>query len=424
MNTSQSFVRYRWLIFWILAAQYLVVYFHRVSPAVLAPELVIAFKMSGTNLGLLASAYFYPYGIMQVPVGLLSDSWGSRKTITLFALLAAIGTLLFGLSPWFSFAVGSRVLVGLGVSAIFIPTMRLFSVWFKPVEYARISGAFMAIGGLGWFTATIPLAFLTEIFGWRISVIIPGLATIILSILTWFIVADNPAQKRFSSETKERDIPEERHNNLLVNLSVVLKEKYFWPIAIWFIFRGGALFGFFGLWAGPYLIDIYGFSKQIAGNILSMVAFAMIFVSPVMGHLSDKTFMSRKKILVSTSLLNCVCWLIFVLYQEHLTLIVIYINFFLMGITVSSVGTIAIVATRELFPLRIAGTAMGMMNVFPFIGGVLFQPLLGYILDRAGKIHGTYTPSAYRLIIWILFITSVLALISIMFSKETYKKTR
>ncbi|MFZ2798741.1 MAG: MFS transporter, partial [Syntrophorhabdus sp.] len=301
MNTSQSFVRYRWLIFWILAAQYLVVYFHRVSPAVLAPELVIAFKMSGTNLGLLASAYFYPYGIMQVPVGLLSDSWGSRKTITLFALLAAIGTLLFGLSPWFSFAVGSRVLVGLGVSAIFIPTMRLFSVWFKPVEYARISGAFMAIGGLGWFTATIPLAFLTEIFGWRISVIIPGLATIILSILTWFIVADNPAQKRFSSETKEREVPEERHNNLLVNLSVVLKEKYFWPIAIWFIFRGGALFGFFGLWAGPYLIDIYGFSKQIAGNILSMVAFAMIFVSPVMGHLSDKTFMSRKKILVSTS---------------------------------------------------------------------------------------------------------------------------
>jgi len=93
-----------------------------------------------------------------------------------------------------------------------------------------------------------------------------------------------------------------------------------------------------------------------------------------------------------------------------------------MGITISSVGTIAIVTTSELFPLRIAGTAMGMMNVFPFIGGVLFQPLLGYILDKAGKIHGAYTPSAYRLIIWILFITSVLALISIMFSKETFKK--
>lgn len=422
MKKSGFFVRYRWFIFWILAAQYLVVYFHRVSPAVLAPELITAFQISGTNLGLLASAYFYPYGIMQVPVGVLSDSWGSRKTITVFGLLAAFGTLLFGISPWFGFAIVSRVLIGLGVSAIFIPTMRIFSVWFKPIEYARISGAFMAIGGLGWFTATIPLAFLTEHCGWRISVILPGLATIILSVLTWFIVSDNPAQKGFSTITRDNPDTEEHQNNLLVNLSVVLREKYFWPIAIWFIFRGGALFGFFGLWAGPYLIDTYGFSKQTSGNILSMVAFAMILVSPVMGHLSDKTLMSRKKILVSTSLLNCICWLVIVLYQNNLTLIILYINFFLMGITISSVGTIAIVTTRELFPLRIAGTAMGMMNVFPFIGGVLFQPLLGYILDKAGKIHGAYTPSAYRLIIWILFITSVLALISIMFSKETFKK--
>lgn len=422
MKKSGFFVRYRWFIFWILAAQYLVVYFHRVSPAVLAPELITAFQISGTNLGLLASAYFYPYGIMQVPVGVLSDSWGSRKTITVFGLLAAFGTLLFGISPWFGFAIVSRVLIGLGVSAIFIPTMRIFSVWFKPIEYTRISGAFMAIGGLGWFTATIPLAFLTEHCGWRISVILPGLATIILSVLTWFIVLDNPAQKGFSTITRDNPDTEEHQNNLLVNLSLVLREKYFWPIAIWFIFRGGALFGFFGLWAGPYLIDTYGFSKQTSGNILSMVAFAMILVSPVMGHLSDKTLMSRKKILVSTSLLNCICWLVIVLYQNNLTLIILYINFFLMGITISSVGTIAIVTTSELFPLRIAGTAMGMMNVFPFIGGVLFQPLLGYILDKAGKIHGAYTPSAYRLIIWILFITSVLALISIMFSKETFKK--
>ncbi len=91
--------------------------------------------------------------------------------------------------------------------------------------------------------------------------------------------------------------------------------------------------------------------------------------------------MSRKKILVSTSLLNCICWLVIVLYQNNLTLIILYINFFLMGITISSVGTIAIVTTRSCF-LRIAGTAMGMMNVFPFIGGVLFQPLLDISLIR------------------------------------------
>jgi sugar phosphate permease len=46
--------RYRWVIFWVLAFQYLVVYFHRVCPAVVAPELVAAFNISGASLGVLA----------------------------------------------------------------------------------------------------------------------------------------------------------------------------------------------------------------------------------------------------------------------------------------------------------------------------------------------------------------------------------
>lgn len=93
-----------------------------------------------------------------------------------------------------------------------------------------------------------------------------------------------------------------------------------------------------------------------------------------------------------------------------------------MGTTISSVGTIAIVATKELFPPEIAGTSMGTMNVFSFIGGIIFQPLIGYILDKTGKIQGVYPPSAYKSMIWLLFVISLLALISIMFSKETIKK--
>jgi MFS family permease len=61
--------------------QYLLLYFHRVCPAVLAPEFVRDFHMSGVGLGLLTSAYFYPYTVMQVPVGVLSDRWGVRKTV-------------------------------------------------------------------------------------------------------------------------------------------------------------------------------------------------------------------------------------------------------------------------------------------------------------------------------------------------------
>jgi MFS family permease len=154
-----------------------------------------------------------------------------------------------------------------------------------------------------------------------------------------------------------------------------------------------------------------------------MIAFAMIFLSPVLGHLSDKTLMSRKKVLVSASVINSLCWLIMLIFYDRLSIPALYAVFFIMGVTLSSVGTIAIVTTKEFFPPEIAGTAMGSVNVFPFIGGIVFQPLIGYILDRGGKSHGMYAPSAYRTVIWLLFITSIIALISIMFSKETLKKT-
>ncbi len=93
-----------------------------------------------------------------------------------------------------------------------------------------------------------------------------------------------------------------------------------------------------------------------------------------------------------------------------------------MGITISSVGTIAIVTAKELFPHEMAGTSMGATNLFPFVGAVIFQPLMGYVLDKGGKIGGMYTPLSYKILLWVLFITSIIALISIMQCRETFKK--
>ena len=206
------------------------------------------------------------------------------------------------------------------------------------------------------------------------------------------------------------DGPVTTKRNTIEDLKIIFRNKSFWAISIWFIMRGGALFGFFGLWAGPYLIDVYKLSGSAAGSILSMVAFAIISISPVMGHISDKTLMSRKKVLVGTSVLNVFCWLVMLVFFENLPVPALYVLFFFMGITISSVGTIAIVTAKELFPHEMAGTSMGATNLFPFVGAVIFQPLMGYVLDKGGKIGGMYTPSSYKILLWVLFITSIIAL--------------
>jgi sugar phosphate permease len=413
---------HRWWIFWVLAIQYLIVYFHRVSPAVVASELIDAFSISGASLGLLASAYFYSYAIMQIPVGVLSDSWGAKKTIILFSLIASFGAICFGFAPDFRMALVSRAIVGFGLSAVFIAIMCILAEWFRPMELARVSGLLMAIGGAGWFLATTPLALLSQYVGWRTSIVSVGIVSLFIVFLIWLMVEDAPGKGGPGDISGKTDGQVTARKNTFEDLKVIFKNKSFWAISIWFIMRGGALFGFFGLWAGPYLIDVYKLSGSAAGNILSMVAFAIVSISPVMGYISDKTLMSRKKVLVGTSVLNVLCWFVMLAFFENLPVPALYVLFFFMGITISSVGTLAIVAAKELFPHEMAGTSMGATNLFPFVGAVIFQPFMGYVLDKGGKAGGMYTPSSYRILIWVLFIASVIALISIMQCRETFKK--
>ncbi|MCF8065396.1 MAG: MFS transporter, partial [Desulfarculaceae bacterium] len=106
---------YRWLVFVVLACAYLLVYFHRTCPAVVAADLMRDLKAGATSLGMLGAAYFYPYALMQLPAGLLSDTWGPRKTITLFFPLAGVGAIWLGLAGSIGPAFAARTLVGLGV---------------------------------------------------------------------------------------------------------------------------------------------------------------------------------------------------------------------------------------------------------------------------------------------------------------------
>ena len=75
-DLMQKAKTYRWVIFTILAFGYILVYFHRLCPAVLAVDMMHDLHTSGALTGLLGAAYFYPYALMQLPAGLLSDSWG------------------------------------------------------------------------------------------------------------------------------------------------------------------------------------------------------------------------------------------------------------------------------------------------------------------------------------------------------------
>ena len=291
----------RWLIFAVLGAGYLLVYFHRLCASVTAVDMMRDLGAGGVLIGMLAAAYFYPYALMQLPAGLLADSFGPRKTITVFFLAAAAGSVLLGLAPTAFVAIAGRALVGIGVAMLFVATMKVLAEWFAPDEFASMTGILIALGGMGSLIAMTPLALLSAAVGWRVSFILVGLFTLVLTFMIWRFVRDRPAELGLPSPVVHGPAGE-KPIGLREGVRRVLSEKYFWPLALWFFFDCAIFFTIGGLWGGPYLMHVYGMTKAGAGNILSMLAVGMIVGSPALSYASNRIFRGRKPVLVLTSL--------------------------------------------------------------------------------------------------------------------------
>ena len=158
---------YRWIVLGTLWLVYFFVYFDRVAPAVVAPELMKAFGISAASMGLLSAAYFYPYAAMQIPSGILADFMGPRLAVTIFFIIAGIGTALFGMASTYEWALVGRVMMGVGVAVVYIPIMKIQAQWFRPYEFATLTGILLTVGNVGALGAAGPLASFVAMTGWR-----------------------------------------------------------------------------------------------------------------------------------------------------------------------------------------------------------------------------------------------------------------
>ena len=411
--------KYRWIIFWTLSFGYLLVYFHRLCPAVVAVDMMRDLNATGALTGFLGAAYFYPYAAMQLPAGLLSDSWGPRNTITLFFVIAVAGSIILGLAPTVFIAILGRTMVGLGVAMLFVPTMKILAEWFHAKEFAVMTGILMAVGGLGSLVAATPLVWLSSWIGWRMSFIAVGVFTLVLAALVWIIVRDRPADMGWPSPAAEPSQARPAEIKLLEGVGKVLSTPHFWPVAIWFFFNCAIFFSFGGLWGGPYLIQVYGYSKSQAGQILSMLAFGMIIGSPLLSYVSTSVLRSRKKVIILSSIVVLILSACLAFMTERIPMGGHYAICFGLGLFSSAIVVIGFTTNKELFPVQMAGTATGLVNLFPFAGGAVFQPILGYMLEQQGKVDGAFTPAGYQQSFLVLFFCGVIALGASFFIKET-----
>lgn len=382
----------RYLILIILNAVYFFVYFHRISTGVLAPHLMEAFQASGASLGGMSSAYFYPYALSQPVVGILSDRFGPRKVVIICTFIEFLGALIFALAPTLLIASLGRGLIGLGSAGVFVPALKIFLPWFGPQSFGRMNVILLAVGNVGAIVAATPFAWFIQQAGWRSCFFIISAILLLLAFLSRSFLRDTPPGYR-----PPFDAQRQAKSPTSGGAADILKTPFFWVMAALFFAFGGPLSTFQGLWGYPYLIDVFGYSKLEAGNLIMVIAFGVIAGGQVMGYLTDKTFAGKKRQLLSACIaMQALSWALIVFVGPGFGPWALGLVFFTMGMMLA--GTLAVVwaIVREESPPDRMGTAMGLLNPAPFLGVAAFQPLTGYLLDRVGKVGGTFPLQAYQ----------------------------
>jgi len=392
------------LIFASLALLYFLSILHRVGIAVIAYDLMVEFSVDASLLGLMSSTYFFPYAIAQIPVGIMLDRIGIRKTVAILSTVACIGSFIFATgSDILTLSIG-RALVGFGVGGFYVSSLKAVAVWFDPRRFATLGGLLTSIGNTGGIVATSPLALLTLYIGWRGSFMSIFAMMVAATAIAWFSIKDdrNPS---FKSK-----------NSVACDLRKVFTNRDFLKILLIPFFVYGLFISFQGLWGGPFLMDVYGMDKASSGFYLMFIGIGFALSGPIAGFISDRIVRRRKPVLLLGQLMCFAFWGILAWLGSQLGPTVTVLMMFLFGFGFGFVNIYMAIA-KELFETNICGTALACFNTSNFIGAGFFQSFMGVIL--ASTYGGTRVFPAYQAIFIIAVACILMTIFLTLISRET-----
>ena len=178
-------------VFFLFALGYFLSYFYRSANAVLAKDLSQELGLGPAELGFMTSLFYLAFAAAQLPLGGLLDRVGPRAVTPALLLVAALGSVVFGLAQSFAVLALGRALIGVGMAAALMGSMRAFSLWF-PRNYATVSTLLVGLGATGGLMAATPLALLKEALGWRGVFLLGAFVVALVALALYLGVRNTP----------------------------------------------------------------------------------------------------------------------------------------------------------------------------------------------------------------------------------------
>ena len=381
---------------------------NRVGGGVLASELSGSYSLSPTVIGVVIGSMFFAAALVQVPVGLMLDAFGARRTLVGLSLVAVSGMILISVASGASGLIIGRILVGIGHGASITGIYLLAVAWTSPERVSTVAALTIAVGGaLGGILGTAPLAMSLEILGLGDTFILLAGASLFSSFLIWKLIED-----RKSSPDKSN--VSEGLAGSFVGYWEVIRDRNLWPIfamALCFSFPFATIGG---LWVGPFLQDLHKLTSVEAGGIILVMAFCVNIGTFLYGPL-DRVFNSRKWIVLSGVMIMIVSLLtLSAMPMASLTLVTVLLSLFSIAspifVTLAGHARGYVHETRS---GRVLATVnclgVGFIFVVQIITGSLFELLLTL---------GYSTEIIYRILFLVVAIFLFFGCIAYSFSRD------
>lgn len=385
----------------VLCAGFMASQFFRVSNAVIAPELMRTLSISSEAMGVITGAFFFAFGIMQIPTGMLLDRFGPRRTMSGLFVIAAGGSAVFAMAEGVLGLTLGRALIGIGCAAGLMGMLVTISRWYPPERFARLSSMVYVVGGAGVLFATTPLAVAADTIGWRGAFWVMTLITLGFAAMLFAMVRDAPPGQEVGSAN-------ETFRQMLAGVRAAGANRQLWHVcAIQFV-NYGTILAIVGLWAGPYLNDVHGLQGALRGNVLFVINVAML--AGVLGYgVLERKLGSRKRAIAGGSVASAAILLVLAFGPDVGPWPAVGL---LVAFTFTSAHIMLNHAhARAVLPDHLVGRGLTLQNVAVFFGVATMQSATGIIVGRFTEVGEAAPDVAYRSVFGFLAVMIVVSLV-------------
>jgi len=355
-----------WIAWGVVTFFYAFQYVLRVFPSIMINDIRLKFGVDTQQFGDFSGAYYLGYALMHIPIGLLLDHKSPRFVIALSALLCSIGILPLIYSDSWTLAVIGRLLTGAGSVTAILGVFKVIRLNFPSQKFGTVLGFSVMIGVLGAIYGGLPVQSLVDTLSWTTVLYGFVLAGVVLALAVIFLIPKRQDAEKTTS-----------HGSLAHDLKVALKTPYVVTTALLAALMVGPLEGFADVWGVSYLIQSYGFSKETASYLPSLIFFGMCFGSPALAYLGERTGKHRF-IVQSSALLMGIFFIFFLIYI--LPLWGIQVSFLLVGV-LSAYQVLVMHINSLRVDAKYSGIVTALTNMIIMSFGYVFHHFIGRIMN-------------------------------------------